>query len=123
MQYSAPQLADTDARKVLASFLLTGDYVDEPAGVLSGGEKTILAMEILVVPGANALSLDEPTNKLDPSNREEILRAQATLSDAVVLVRHDVGAFIALNPERVLILLDGDEGHWSEDYEELISLS
>jgi ATPase subunit of ABC transporter with duplicated ATPase domains len=123
MQYSAPQLADTDARKVLGSFLFTGDDVDKPAGVLSGGEKTRLALATLVVSGANVLLLDEPTNNLDPASREEILTALATFSGAVVLVSHDVGAVTALNPERVLILPDGDEDHWNEGYEELISLS
>ena len=123
MQYSAPQLADTDARKVLGSFLFTGDDVDKPAGVLSGGEKTRLALATLVVSGANVLLLDEPTNNLDPASREEILRALATFSGAVVLVSHDVGAVTALNPERVLVLPDGDEDHWNEGYEDLISLS
>ena len=123
MQYSAPQLADTDARKVLGSFLFTGDDVDKPAGVLSGGEKTRLALATLVVSGANVLLLDEPTNNLDPASREEILRALATFAGAVVLVSHDVGAVTALNPERVLILPDGDEDHWNEGYEELIALS
>jgi ATPase subunit of ABC transporter with duplicated ATPase domains len=123
MQYSAPQLADTDARKVLGSFLFTGDDVDKPAGVLSGGEKTRLALATLVVSGANVLLLDEPTNNLDPASREEILRALATFTGAVVLVSHDVGAVTALNPERVLILPDGDEDHWNEGYEELIALS
>ena len=123
MQYSAPQLTDTDARRVLGSFLFTGDDVDKPAGVLSGGEKTRLALATLVVSGANVLLLDEPTNNLDPASREEILRALATFTGAVVLVSHDVGAVTALNPERVLILPDGDEDHWNEGYEELISLS
>jgi ATPase subunit of ABC transporter with duplicated ATPase domains len=123
MQRAAPQLADTDARKVLGSFLFTGDDVNKPAGVLSGGEKTRLALASLVVSSANVLLLDEPTNNLDPASREEILRALSTFTGAVVLVSHDVGAVLALNPERVLILPDGDEDHWNEGYAELISLS
>jgi ATPase subunit of ABC transporter with duplicated ATPase domains len=123
MQQSAPQLADTDARKVLGSFLFTGDDVNKPAGVLSGGEKTRLALASLVVSSANVLLLDEPTNNLDPASREEILRALSTFTGAVVLVSHDVGAVLALNPERVLILPDGDEDHWNEGYAELIELS
>lgn len=123
MQASAPHLADTDARKVLGSFLFTGDDVDKPAGVLSGGEKTRLALASLVVSSANVLLLDEPTNNLDPASREEILRALSTFTGAVVLVSHDEGAVLALNPERVLILPDGDEDLWNDGYAELISLS
>ena len=123
MQKAAPQLADTDARKVLGSFLFTGDDVDKPAGVLSGGEKTRLALASLVVSSANVLLLDEPTNNLDPASREEILRALSTFTGAVVLVSHDEGAVLALNPERVLILPDGVEDHWNDGYADLISLS
>jgi ATPase subunit of ABC transporter with duplicated ATPase domains len=123
MQEAAPQLPDTDARKVLGSFLFTGDDVNKPAGVLSGGEKTRLALASLVVSSANVLLLDEPTNNLDPASREEILRALATFTGAVVLVSHDVGAVEALNPERVLILPDGVEDHWNQSYADLISLS
>lgn len=123
MQRSAPQLGETDARKVLGSFLFSGDDVNKPAGVLSGGEKTRLALASLVVSSANVLLLDEPTNNLDPASREEILRALSTFTGAVVLVSHDVGAVLALNPERVLVLPDGVEDHWNDGYAELIELS
>ena len=113
MQDQAPQLGDTDARKVLGSFLFTGDDVNKSAGVLSGGEKTRLALAALVVSSANVLLLDEPTNNIDPASREEILRALSTFTGAEVLVSHDVGAVQALNPERVLILPDGAEDHWN----------
>jgi ATPase subunit of ABC transporter with duplicated ATPase domains len=123
MQQAAPQLGETEARKVLGSFLFSGDDVNKPAGVLSGGEKTRLALASLVVSSANVLLLDEPTNNLDPASREEILSALASFTGAVVLVSHDVGAVEALNPERVLILPDGVEDHWNEGYADLISLS
>jgi ATPase subunit of ABC transporter with duplicated ATPase domains len=123
MQRSAPHLGDVDTRKVLGSFLFSGDDVNKKASVLSGGEKTRLALAALVVSSANVLLLDEPTNNLDPASRKEILSALASFTGAVVLVSHDEGAVLALNPERVLILPDGTEDHWSDQYADLISLS
>jgi len=123
MVSASPNITETEARRVLGSFLFTGDDSAKPAGVLSGGEKTRLALAMIVVSGANVLLLDEPTNNLDPASREEILGALAGYSGAVVLVSHDEGAVEALNPERVLILPDGVEDHWNRDYAELISLA
>ena len=119
----AGDLDDTRVRSVLGSFLFTGDDVDKPARVLSGGEKTRLALATLVVSAANVLLLDEPTNNLDPASREEILAALRGYEGAVVLVTHDEGAVEALQPDRVLLLPDGDEDLWSEDYLELVSLA
>ncbi len=123
MVSSPPNTTETEARKVLGSFLFTGDDSHKPAGVLSGGEKTRLALAMIVVSGANVLLLDEPTNNLDPASRAEILDALAHFTGAVVLVSHDEGAVQALNPERVLILPDGVEDHWNKDYLELIELA
>ena len=123
MQSAAPELTDTEARSVLGSFLFSGEDVDKPAGVLSGGEKTRLALATLVVSGANVLLLDEPTNNLDPASRDEVLAALAGYRGAVVLVTHDEGAVEALDPERVLLLPDGVEDLWNASYADLVSLA
>ncbi|MFI6321944.1 ABC-F family ATP-binding cassette domain-containing protein [Nonomuraea sp. NPDC050556] len=116
-------LADGEARRVLGSFLFSGDDVDKPVGVLSGGEKTRLALATLVTSGANVLLLDEPTNNLDPVSRKEILAAIESYRGAIVLVTHDEGAVEALSPDRVLLLPDGVEDLWTADYADLVSLA
>ncbi|GAA2116583.1 ABC-F family ATP-binding cassette domain-containing protein [Kocuria atrinae] len=123
MKTAAPELQDTQVRTILGSFLFQGDDVDKPAGVLSGGEKTRLALATLVASSANVLLLDEPTNNLDPASRREILNALHNYEGAVVLVSHDEGAVEALEPERVVMLPDGIEDLWSQEYQDLISLA
>ncbi len=119
----APQLNDTDVRKVLGSFLFSGSDVDKPAAVLSGGEKTRLALAMLVMSSANVLLLDEPTNNLDPASRAEVLAAIRSYAGAIVLVTHDEAAVDALDPDRVLLLPDGVEDLWSSDYADLVALA
>jgi ATPase subunit of ABC transporter with duplicated ATPase domains len=123
MQSAAPQLTDTEARSVLGSFLFSGDDANKSAAVLSGGEKTRLALASLVVSSANVLLLDEPTNNLDPASREEVLAAIRTYEGAIILVTHDEGAVLALEPDRVLLLPDGDEDLWNDEYADLVSLA
>jgi ATP-binding cassette subfamily F protein 3 len=116
-------LSDTDLRKILGAFLFTGDDVDKPAGVLSGGEKTRLALAMLVTSAANVLLLDEPTNNLDPVSRGQVLDALRTYAGAIILVTHDEGAVEALAPEKVILLPDGVEDSWSPDLADLIALA
>jgi ATPase subunit of ABC transporter with duplicated ATPase domains len=116
-------LTDTELRKILGAFLFSGDDVDKPAGVLSGGEKTRLALAMLVTSAANVLLLDEPTNNLDPISREQVLDALRTYAGAIVLVTHDEGAVDALQPEKVILLPDGVEDSWSPDLADLITLA
>ncbi|MWA12183.1 ABC-F family ATP-binding cassette domain-containing protein [Streptomyces sp. BA2] len=120
---AAPGLTDGEVRGVLGSFLFRGDDADKPAAVLSGGEKTRLALAGLVHSGANVLLLDEPTNNLDPASRDEVLGAVGTYPGAIVMVTHDEGAIDALRPDRVLLLPDGTEDLWSPDYRELVALA
>ncbi|MCL1923418.1 MAG: ATP-binding cassette domain-containing protein [Propionibacteriaceae bacterium] len=123
MMSYASELSETEARTILGSFLFTGDDVNKPASVLSGGEKTRLALAMLVVSRANVLLLDEPTNNLDPASREEVLSAINTYSGAIILVTHDQGAVEALHPDRVLLLPDGTEDLWNDEYLELVALA
>jgi len=116
-------LTDTELRRILGAFLFSGDDVNKPAGVLSGGEKTRLALAMLVTSAANVLLLDEPTNNLDPMSRQQVLNALRTYAGAIVLVTHDEGAVEALQPEKVILLPDGVEDAWSEDLSDLIALA
>jgi ATPase subunit of ABC transporter with duplicated ATPase domains len=119
----APHLPEVEQRKVLGSFLFSGDVVNQAAGTLSGGEKTRLALARLVVSSANVLLLDEPTNNLDPASREQVLSALHGYAGAIVLVTHDEGAVDALSPQRVLLLPDGIEDHWSAELADLVALA
>jgi ATPase subunit of ABC transporter with duplicated ATPase domains len=123
LRHAAPDLSETEARTVLGSFLFSGETVDQPAGTLSGGEKTRLALATLVVSSANVLLLDEPTNNLDPASRAEVLKALVAYEGAVVLVTHDEGAVDALGPERLILLPDGVEDLWNDTYADLVALA
>lgn len=122
MLSATPDIREPEARNVLGSFLFVGDDVHKPVKVLSGGERTRLALATLVVSAANVLLLDEPTNNLDPASREEILGALGEYQGAVVMVSHDEGAVQALNPERVILLPDGDEDIWKDEYFDLVAI-
>jgi ATPase subunit of ABC transporter with duplicated ATPase domains len=116
-------LSDADLRGILGAFLFTGDDVDKPAGVLSGGEKTRLALATLMTGSANVLLLDEPTNNLDPASRQQVLQALRSFTGAIVLVTHDEAAVAALGPERVILLPDGVEDYWRADLADLVALA
>ncbi|PXY19104.1 ABC-F family ATP-binding cassette domain-containing protein [Prauserella muralis] len=122
-RHLAPDTGAQELRNLLGSFLFSGEQLDQPAGTLSGGEKTRLALAALVSSAANVLLLDEPTNNLDPASRAQVLDALHSYTGAVVLVTHDPGAVEALQPERVILLPDGTEDHWSDDYLELVQLA
>jgi len=123
IRHAAPDSGEQDLRGLLGAFMFSGAQLDQPAGTLSGGEKTRLALAGLVASTANVLLLDEPTNNLDPASREQVLDALRSYVGAVVLVTHDPGAAEALDPQRVVLLPDGTEDHWSAEYADLIELA
>jgi ATPase subunit of ABC transporter with duplicated ATPase domains len=123
IRHAAPDTGEQDLRSLLGAFMFSGPQLDQPAGTLSGGEKTRLALAGLVASTANVLLLDEPTNNLDPASREQVLDALRSYLGAVILVTHDPGAAEALEPQRVVLLPDGTEDFWSDEYRDLIELA
>ncbi|HEX2297941.1 MAG TPA: ATP-binding cassette domain-containing protein, partial [Pseudonocardiaceae bacterium] len=123
VRHAAPDAPEQELRTLLGAFLFCGEQLDQPAGTLSGGEKTRLSLAALVSCAANVLLLDEPTNNLDPASRQQVLDALQHYTGAVVLVTHDPGAVQALQPERVILLPDGTEDHWSAEYLDLVQLA
>ncbi|MGZ4802611.1 MAG: ATP-binding cassette domain-containing protein, partial [Acidimicrobiia bacterium] len=99
------------------------DIAFQDAGTLSGGEKTKLALAQLVAGKHNLLLLDEPTNNLDPPSRDAIGRALRGWPGAIVLVSHDAEFVASLEPQRVLLMPDGDLDYWSDDLLDLVALS
>ncbi|MBA2283321.1 MAG: ATP-binding cassette domain-containing protein [Actinomycetota bacterium] len=112
-----------EGRRLLGMFGLTGDKVHQDAGTLSGGEKTKLALALLVAGRRNLLLLDEPTNNLDPPSRQAVAVALASWPGTMVIVSHDAGFVRDLAPDRALLMPDGDLDHWSDDLLDLVELA
>lgn len=81
--------AQQSIRDTLGAFLFTEDDLDKPLPVLSGGERTRLAMASLLLRPTNLLILDEPTNHLDMTSQEVLARTLARYDGSIVIVSHD----------------------------------
>jgi ATPase subunit of ABC transporter with duplicated ATPase domains len=116
-------LADQYLRGLLGMFGLRGDLAFQDAGTLSGGEKTKLALALLVTGQHNLLLLDEPTNNLDPPSRTAVGAALREWKGAMLLVSHDTEFVTELAPDRVLLMPDGVLDYWSDDLLDLVELA
>ena len=95
-------LSSEDARTLLAKFGLGADDVLRPAASLSPGERTRAAVALVAARGVNLLVLDEPTNHLDLPAIDELERALASYTGALLVVSHDRRFLDAVDPGRVL---------------------
>jgi ATP-binding cassette subfamily F protein 3 len=113
---SAGAMDDQEARNLLARFLFRGDEVQRAVSVLSGGERSRLALARLSLRHANLLVLDEPTNHLDLAAREQLEAVLAAYEGTLIFVSHDRYFIDKLATELWLIsggLLRRFEGSWS----------
>jgi ATPase subunit of ABC transporter with duplicated ATPase domains len=117
---ASPTTPESTLRAVLGHFGMVGDTASQPAGTLSGGEKTKLALARLIASRANLLLLDEPTNNLDPDSVEALLAALQHYEGTVVLVSHDADFVCSLAPERVLLLPSGQMAYFDAQVLDLI---
>lgn len=110
------------ARRLLARHLFQPEQIETPLGQLSGGERSRLALAVLVAEGANVLLLDEPTNHLDLPAQETLEEALLSFPGTILLISHD-RALLESVTDRWL-WLQGD-GHWqiTEDFAEVLGLS
>ena len=109
LERSAPTDLVPKLYDMLAAFLFRGDDIYKSLSVLSGGEKSRLALLLLLLKPLNLLILDEPTNHLDLHSKDVLLDALKRFDGTVVFVSHDKG-FIQDLATRVLELKADEEG-------------
>lgn len=117
------EMTDTHVRGLLGMFGISGDKVFQESGSLSGGEKTKLALAMLMTGKNNLLLLDEPTNNLDPPSRDAVANALIDWPGAIIFVSHDEDFVKELAPTKVLLMPDGDVDYFSEDWLDLVAMA
>jgi ATP-binding cassette subfamily F protein 3 len=114
-----PDVTAQQVKNLAGSLLFSGDDVHKPVSVLSGGEKSRVALGQILLQRAPFLVLDEPTNHLDFQTVEALTEALASYEGTVVVVSHD-RAFIRRVGTKILEIRDGQAHTYLGTYEEYV---
>jgi ATP-binding cassette subfamily F protein 3 len=106
-------------RNILGGFLFSGDDVYKKAGVLSGGERTRLAVARMLLIPSNTLLLDEPTNHLDIDSKEVLLDALADYGGTLIFVSHD-RYFVERLATKIIDVGEGRASLYPGDYQSFL---
>ncbi len=106
-------------RNILGGFLFSGDDVDKPVRVLSGGERTRLAVARMLLRPSNTLLLDEPTNHLDLDSKDVLLEALEDFGGTLIFVSHD-RYFVDKLATKVVEIGNGQALVYPGNYEEFL---
>jgi ATP-binding cassette, subfamily F, member 3 len=116
------QLTEQQARAILGAFLFRKDDVLKPVSVLSGGEKTRLALARILVRPPNLLLMDEPTTHLDIQSIDALVMALREYQGTLIFISHDVH-FIKALAKNVLHVHSGKLTHYAGDYDYFLDKS
>lgn len=108
-------LADYEIRRMLGSFLFSGEDIFKKVEVLSPGERSRVALAKMSLTGANTLLLDEPTNHLDPMTQLIISDTFKNYEGTMLLVSHNLDFVDNLNINRMLLLPSGRIAYYDRD--------
>ncbi|WP_437740415.1 ABC-F family ATP-binding cassette domain-containing protein [Sorangium sp. So ce302] len=119
---SFPQASIGSLRTLAGAFGFSGDDIDKPCRILSGGEKARLVLAIMLYDPPNFLVLDEPTNHLDMATKEMLVAALSSFEGTMLFVSHD-RRFLAALSNRVLELLPDGPRVYGGGYLEYVAQS
>ena len=108
-------LPEYELRKVLGSFLFSGNEINKKINVLSPGERSRVALAKISLSGANTLLLDEPTNHLDPMTQMIIADTFSDYEGTMLVVSHNLDFVDNLNINRMLLLPSGKITYYDRD--------
>ncbi len=119
LENAFPRASQGSLRSLCGAFGFSGDHVEKPCSVLSGGEKARLVLAKLLYHPPNFLVLDEPTNHLDMATKEMLVKSLSKFEGTMLFVSHDRD-FLAALSNRVLELEEGSVRRYEGGYLEYV---